>query len=425
MAIIIKNYDQKSSTVLNAIKTGASAEYQARIDDATQDNLALVQSQIYAYESTRNELYNAIDKIVITDIDNMYFENDFKRLKKASLSYGKDKETLWVNLIKAQNYDVNTAPEELFKRHKPEILSVYHTVNRTNVYPITIDYEIITRMFMSEQGFGEMMATLMSVQETSDEVDEFLLFKGLINANYIEGKIDTVVVAPVIDKQSANDLVVAIKNQSNIWKYPRTTYNYANVVQTCPKARQVLILNTNYKAIIDVEVLAVAFNEEKVAFDTVQIETDDFGSDSGDTIAMLVDERWFEVRDKLREVREVENPLGLYRNKFYHVHQLYGALPFYNANMFSQATPTLTAIDVVPATATIATGQGRAFTVETTGTNNPSAKSVWTHDGTSENTYVTTTGFLFIGVDETTTPITLTATSEFNGVTDTAVITVV
>ena len=426
MAIIVKNYDDKSSTVLNAIKTTASQFYQDRIDTATQDNLALVESQIYKYEATRNEYYMAIDKIALTDVDNMEFENELARLKKAAFTYGKDTESLWINLIKAQNYNASTAAADLFKRFKPEILSVYHTLNRTDVYPLTIDYEIYTRMFTSEAGFGDMMGSMLQVLETSNQVDEFLMFKNLIHGNIVEGKVGTVVVSPIIDKQSANDFVIAVKKQSDLWKFPTDVYNYAGVSNTCPKARQVLILGSAIKSLIDVEVLAVAYNLEKVAYDTVQIDVDNFGALGDDVYAMLVDERWFNVRDKLQITNEVENQIGLYRNKFKHVHQLFGALPFYNATVFTKATPTLVSIDLRPDAVTISKGQGRAFVVEAVGTNNPPAKCTFEHNGTDPDTYITTTGFLYVGVGETTTPITVTATSTFDVlITDTATVTVV
>ena len=164
---------------------------------------------------------------------------------------------------------------------------------------------------------------------------------------------------------------------------------------------------------------------EKVDWETVQIETDDFGGDTS-IVAMLVDERWFSIKDKLNYENESEVQVGLFRNRFKHVHQLWGTIPFYNCTVFKTVTPVLTAIDLRPDTATIAKGQGRAFVVEPTGTGNPSAKCTFEHDGTSDNTYITPTGFLFIGIDETTTPITVTATSTVDPlITDTATVTVV
>lgn len=427
MALNVINYDEKSSTILNAIKSEASAFYQERIPEATSENLAKVQSAIWNYESTRNEYAQAIiDKIAFTEIDNMAFENKLKVLKAQSYSYGKDIEELWVDLIKSINYDVEDSAETLFKRYKPEILSCFHTLNRTDTYPLTIEEEILTRAFRSEEGYGDMMSSLMATMETSDEVDEFLYFKNLINANIVEGKVKTVVVAPVIDAESAENLTIAIKDESNLFEFPKTDFNFAGVVNACKKDRQVLLINTRVKGRLNVQVLATAFNMDKADFETMEITMDDFGSDSEKVVAMLCDKKWFKVRDRLREFREVLNGKGLYTNRFYHVHQSISSSPFFNCTVFTEETPVLTAIDLRPDTATLAKGESRQFTVEATGTGNPSSKATFTQDGLSNNTFITKTGLLVVGNDETQTPITVTATSTFDPlITDTATVTVV
>lgn len=427
MAIKVINYDNKSSVMLNAIRDGATEDYKSRIPVATSDNLNKVQTAIYQYESTYNEYARAvIDKLGFTDIDNMTFTNDLARLKQASYSMGKDGEEIFVGLIKSLNYNLDTAPADLFKKYESEIMSVYHTLNRTSVYPLTIAEDILTRAFQSEDSFGSMMGALMQSMETSDEVDEFLLMKNVINGAIVEGKVSQVTVQPVVDEQTAKDLTVKIKEISDLWKFPRNNYNFANVMQTCPKERQVLLINTRVKSRMNVEVLATAFNMDKANIDTLQITMDDFGQASEKVVAMLIDERWLKVKDRLRMRKQVENQIGLSWNYFYHVHQMLSSSPFYNAMIFIESTPTLTAIDLKPDVATVEKGGALAFVTEATGTNNPPSKCDFTVNGASSSTKILPTGLLYVGYDETTTPLTVTATSTFDGITlDTATITII
>src|SRR6056297_861507 len=116
------NPDYKSSTLLNAIKDDASPEYQARVPDATQDNLAEVGTAILNYSQTRNEfvsaLVNRIGKVIITS---KLYENPLSEFKKGMLDYGKDIEEVFVDLIEANVFDPAVAEDELYKRNLPDV----------------------------------------------------------------------------------------------------------------------------------------------------------------------------------------------------------------------------------------------------------------------------------------------------------------
>jgi hypothetical protein len=103
---------------------------------------------------------------------------------------------------------------------------------------------------------------------------------------------------------------------------------------------------------------------------------------------------------------------------------------FANAILFVTVAPEITAITLSPATATVAKGGTLQLNVEATGTGNPSSKCTYAiTDNSSDKTFITSTGFLVIGKDETgkavEKTITITATSVLNeAITDTAVITI-
>jgi len=109
--------DYKSSDLLNAIRTGASADYQERVPEATQENLALVGTSILDYSQARNEFTDALfNKIGLSVIKNKLFENPLREFKKGQLEDGADIEEIFVDIIKASAYDPITAETELFKR---------------------------------------------------------------------------------------------------------------------------------------------------------------------------------------------------------------------------------------------------------------------------------------------------------------------
>ena len=424
--ITVKNYDGKSSTLLNAIRTDASDFYKERVPEATQDNLELVMSSIQKYDITRNEYaYAAVDKIAFTEISNMDFNNDLARFKMASFSNGKDIEELFVDLIKAKEYNADAGAVDLFKRVLPTVLSVYHTVNRTDMYPITIEEDLLSMAFTSEEQGQTMISAIMNALETSSEVDEFLITKNLFNANIVEGRLWVETVAPIVDAATARAFATKVKATGKKMKFPTTKYNFAGVVQATPLARQVFITDPDTIAIQEVEVLAVSFHKSLAEYEAQQVLVDDFGSDVSNVVGILCDERWLRIRDRLREMRMQPNGATLSYNAFKHVWQSVSTSPFHNAVVFVTVEPDLTSIDVLPATATASVNSFAQFRVEATGDDFPSSKVTWSSNATSEKSFITSTGLLYVASDETTSPITVTATSVVDGlITDTAVVTV-
>jgi len=98
--------DYKTSTLLNAIRNGASAEYKARIPEATAQNLAEVGTAILEFEATRNEfIYAIVNKIGMSIIKDKAFTNPLKEFKRGMLEDGETIEEIFVNLIKAAEFD--------------------------------------------------------------------------------------------------------------------------------------------------------------------------------------------------------------------------------------------------------------------------------------------------------------------------------
>lgn len=421
----IPNYDNDSVTLINAIKASASAEYKSRVPDATQTNLATVGDSILSYQATRNEfLSSLIDRIALTLIKSATFNNPLKPFKGATVRYGKDIQDLFVDLINAQNFDSDKAETDLFKKHRPDVLSCFHTINRTEVYVVTVEDEILRRGFTSSESFQDLVQTIVSRFTTSNELDEFLQMKNIIHVAQKSGKIHNIVVDDVIDEASAKRFATQVKATSNKMMFLRTDYNHAGVKNNTPKERQVLLINPDYDAVIDVELLAQAFNMSKTDFEMRKIIVDDFGEDNGNTVAMLVDENWLIAHDTLSITDSQRNALGLYTNYYFHIHQILSSSVFPNAVAFVTTTPTLTSITLDPATATVPKGQSLQLNVKFVGTNSVSSKCKFTLTGNeSSKTAINSLGLLVVGSDETATTLTVTATSTFDN-TKTATVTI-
>lgn len=414
----------KNVDILNAILNGASDEYKARIPQATQTNFAELGTAILEYTPTRNEFTDAlVNRIAFAFVTSKSYKNPLSMFVKGKVPFGKSIEEIFVDIITAQAYDIDTAESELFKRVRPPVSAIFHTLNRQDMYKVTIERQTLRQAFLSEDGLGKVVSGIINSMTTSDEQDTYLLMKNLLQAYGTEGRFYPVTVTAPVDEQTVKQAVVEIKAMSNQFTFLKSNYNDAGVSTHTPKANQVILIDPDFDARVDVELLAQAFNMSKAEFESRKVLVDDFGG-LENVVCILVDEDWFQVYDNEYTTENVRNAQGLYENYFLHHWQTLSTSRFSNAVIFQTVTPTLTAIDLLPATANISKKGSLQFSIVTTGTNNPPSKVTYSHDGV--DSYISPTGLMYVGANETVSPITVTATSTFNElITDTAIITVV
>jgi hypothetical protein len=329
-------------TVLNTIWDNASTEYQNRIPQATRDNITAVGNAILNYSATKNEFLDAlINRISLVLVSSKMAKNKLSQFKSGMIEYGADIEEIYTSMAQADIFSVATAETDVFKRKKPDVKSIFHRVNRENMYKVTIEEGQIKRAFLSNDGLGKLVASIVNSLYSGDVYDEYTLMKELV-ARYWAGTnvpqsaiIDT---AKVVDQNTAKAFFRAVKQTSKDMSYMNTNFNAMGVKQFTEQSDQVLLLHKNVATYLDTELLAWVFNQENISFDTKVIEVDNFGS-LDNTQAVLVDKQWFRVFDKLYETRNLYNPQGLYWNYWLHHHQLLSYSLFHQAVRFTTTTP--------------------------------------------------------------------------------------
>lgn len=126
------------------------------------------------------------------------------------------------------------------------------------------------------------------------------------------------------------------------------------------------------------------------------------------------------LRAVMRLGWEIPNPINAYNA------DLDAAFPF---AVYAAATGTISAVDVTPASQSVAKGSGQQFAASVTGTGGPYSTAVsWSVSGTNAvaaGTQITQAGYLTIDENETNTSLTVTAKSKQDtSKTDTATVTV-
>lgn len=389
--------------VLNVIRQNATAVYQDRIPEATAENLHEVGDAILTYEAQANEFVNAlVNRIGLVILNNRMATNPLAALKKGRLAVGETIEEIYIDVIKAQTYDPRAAQDTLFKRHLPNVSSVFHSVDSQLNYPLTISNEQLRKAFMSYDSLDRFIAGLVDSMYKSATLDEFIQMKQLISEWNNNGRFIVEPIAPVTDAASAREAMIKIKAVSDGMTIFNNQMNYAGVWTSTPKDEQYLITTPDFNARMDVDVLAAAFHMDKAEFAGHVIVVDNIGDLGDDGIeAILVDKNWYQVYDYLRTFKTAYNGEGLYWNYFYHVWMVYSLSPFANAVAFGTATPTVTALTVTPTAATVKAGGTVQITTSVTGTGDPTSKCTFALAGnTDPETAVNTMGKVIVGSKE-------------------------
>lgn len=443
-----------TAEILNTIRDNASANYRDYVpvaDPTDQQSVRNIGGVIMNYPALQNEYLNAlmnrIGRVIITS---KLFYNPWSGLKKGLLEFGETVEEIFVNIAKPFQFDPAVAESEVFKREIPDVRAAFHILNYQKFYKATISNDQLRQAFLSWQGITDLIAKIVDSMYTGANYDEFLTMKYMLARNILQGRMNVTEVAPVT-ADNAKTIVSAIKGVSNVWEFPSTNYNLAGVTTQTDKRDQIILLNAKFDAVIDVEVLAVAFNMEKAEFMGNRILVDSFGAldtarlnllfkddpnyvplsqeelSALDAIpAVMVDRDWFMIFDNFYNFTENYNGQGLYWNYFYHTWKTFSVSPFANNTVYVAGAPTVTSVTVTPATATVLKGQSLHLTANVATTNFAPKSVVWTITGnTSQDTHIDIYGNLFVAEDETGTTITVTATSTFdNTKTGTSTITV-
>lgn len=443
-----------TAEILNTIRDNASANYRDYVpvaDPTDQQSVRNIGGIIMNYPALQNEYLNAlmnrIGRVIITS---KLFYNPWSGLKKGLLEFGETVEEIFVNIAKPFQFDPAVAESEVFKREIPDVRAAFHILNYQKFYKATISNDQLRQAFLSWQGITDLIAKIVDSMYTGANYDEFLTMKYMLARNILQGRMNVTEVAPV-SAENAKTIVSTIKGVSNVWEFPSTNYNLSGVTTQTDKRDQIILLNAKFDAVIDVEVLAVAFNMEKAEFMGNRILVDSFGAldtarlnllfkddpnyvplsqaelSALDAIpAVMVDRDWFMIFDNFYNFTENYNGQGLYWNYFYHTWKTFSVSPFANNTVYVAGAPTVTSVTVTPATATVLKGQSLHLTANVVTTNFAPKSVTWSMTGnTSQDTHIDIYGNLFVAEDETGTTITVTATSTFdNTKTGTSTITV-
>lgn len=391
-----KVFDATTSAVINAIAPSLSE----RIPTATAENLADIGQYILNNKSLANQFLNVlVNRIARVIITSRLYENPLAAFKRGTEKYGDIIEEIFVNIANAHEYNPQIAENEVYKRVIPDVGAVFHRTNSQLFYKATIQEESLEKAFTSEQGMRTLIAGIVDSLYSGANYDEFVAMKNIFAESADEMfyiKTD----APSVD--NIHNIVTNIKSASNLMEFMSNQYNAAGVMNYTPKSRQVLLIRADIDAIMDVNVLAAAFNMDKAEFMGRKVLVDNFGAENPDVYAVLCDDEFLMVVNTLDKFTEQYNAQGLYWNYFWHVWRVFSRSPFSNCIAFTSGTiVAATAVSITNTSGTYAKGTDLQMTAAVTPATATNKNVRWTLEGAEADTYISATGMVHFGTAQT------------------------
>lgn len=340
--------DANNQDVLNAIRNGASLDYQRRIPAATQANISETLGTLTRYRPLYNEFCDAlINRIALVVARNKIWTNPLAVFKGKDIVNGSQIEEIQTGLIEAREYSAGRdyLEGEIFGQKRLDVRSAFHTVNRQNYYPVTVNEVILRRAFLEAGGLSDFVSKIMTAPTTSDQWDEFLLMTSLFK---VMDSTDNIFRVKCPDMQTLSATAADARSALKVLRatagrlgFLSTNYNPAGMPTFASPDDLVIFASPEFVANIDVEALAAAFNMDRADAPSriIQVPQDSFAID--ECQAILTTRDFFMVADTLIETRSQPNPVGLTTNYFLHHHEIISASRFAPCVMLTTGTATV------------------------------------------------------------------------------------
>lgn len=360
------NPSQGLQTALNEIRNTLIQDntlYQTQIplvDDYTSSQV-YGQSLLNLPSDLRNRfIQSLVNRIAYTRFMMDYFENPLRELAGDDLPLGAIGQEIYVNPARGRVYDINDFAG-LLAKYESDIKAEYTEINFDVQYPVTIIRKELEKAFVSWGDFESFLMGISTSLYNGAYIDDYKYTKRLITNAYRGNAVQMEVVSFAGSVPTAGELksLTSRLRQAYLdFMVPSTKYNawkkvggYGKSIISWSKPENIVVFVSNAMAsILDVEVLASAFNMDKSDlmgkvyyvedFDLV----DDDGSvqfDGSNIIALICDKRWFKIREKDMFMDEFYNANNRSWQSYLNVIKCFNFSLFANALMLVKALPTL------------------------------------------------------------------------------------
>ena len=304
---MVTNYEFISTIIAN--------EDFDKLPELTQQSISQVANAILDYEPYRNKFFEAlINKVGLQTINNFRSDKVFDIFEPLKLEYGDTVEEIFVDKINAIN--PNDDNYDQFQEFKADIKTIYHSIDRELVYPITISDKEFRKAMISTNGLQRLVDRLQATVTESRQQDRNIQLIAVLDKGY-EDALETqkIEINGESEKDKALNLIKAIKDLSSTLQFNDTKYNKEGVNRNTPLTDQVLVINHKMVNLADTEILANTFN--KSVFDFPMQVRQIKGFKDTKLVAVLVDRNAIKLGETFTNIDTTREAIKSYTNIFF------------------------------------------------------------------------------------------------------------
>ena len=433
------NPSEGLQTALNEIRESLVADnklYQSQIPLVEHYTSSQVygQSLLALPSDLRNKfIQSLVNRIAYTKFQMDYFENPLRELANDELPLGAIGQDIYVNPARGRVYNIDDFAG-LLAKYESDVKVEYNELNFDVQYPVTIIRKELEKAFVS---WGDFESFLMGISQSlynAAYIGDYNYTRKLITNAYKNNNVQmetfTFANASAPTEAELKGLIAKLRELYLNFQAPSVDYNawgkvggYGRKIISWSKPSDIVVFLSNKLAsVIDVNVLANAFNISKsdlmgrVYYVPDFSQKDEDGNvivDGSSIYAFICDRRWFKIRDKAMFMDEFYNANNRSWQQYLNVIKSFNYSLFANAYMLVGTIPTIDVTAMVVDKSTISVKEGATAVVNITTTPFNANSTITVASSASGKATATISGktITITGVDEGSATITATAGS--------------
>lgn len=342
-----------------------TAESRERLSTVNLDDAVATYQVVKDYPSLKNEFIKTLQsKIVQSKMYSKIYNNPYRMFHKGHLPAGIGIEQMFLELADSKGMfdhfnEGGNDEADLIRAEANKVLVNYITRNFMLKYKSSVSDQRLKDAFVNQEGLSQLTNQIVARNSSSAQVEEKEMFEMLLESaaslkaleQEASGKIKlgtTPIPSDVAKAPMAKEVMGELTNEnreeftkrliekvielSSEMSFPSTKYNMAGVKTWTEKQNLVLCVSPKIKALIDVEVLAFAFNQQHADMNIRVVEVQNmpksYATEAGtvatesdnETYAILMDADFIQLWETLVDSSSFYNPATLVTNLFYHRH---------------------------------------------------------------------------------------------------------
>lgn len=304
-----------------------------------------------------NDFVGLLKKVVYTAVYNKTFNNPLAQLEGDRLPLGQFIENTTINPAKARGFNVNDFAG-ILQKYEAEVAVEYLSVNSDLQYCVTLTRDKIRNAFTSWDSLEALISGYINSLYNGAYITRYNQTKALPLSAFKKGAIKYEVITDVTDEQTAKNLVRKMRADYSKFQIPSTKYNAwqdvkgedAFALKTWSNPEDIIVMiSADVESLVDVEVLARAFNMTMTDFLGRVIVVDDFNQYNEDGTlavdgsmikAVICDKSFFKIKTQDFAMDSWFNPNNRTWQYYLNDVRMVNYSLFANAKVYTTAEPT-------------------------------------------------------------------------------------